>query len=429
MSRVKLIYLLIFIVILAALAAFFVYPSPSHKDEGFSFLNFGAKFRPWRLGLDLVGGTRLVYDVDMSQIKDADRSAVLSGLRDVIERRVNLFGVSEPLVTAAKSGENYRLIVELAGIKDVNRAIQEVGSTPLLDFREVVLPQGEQTKPEDIVYVPTNLTGRYIKGAQIEFDSTTKEPEVGIQFNEEGAKIFEQLTEKNIGKPLAIFLDNKPLEIPIVKEKISGGRARITGKFTVEEAKKLAERFNAGALAAPINLISQETVGASLGNESLINTLKAGLWGTILVLIFMGFYYRRLGLGWFSGIALLIYIPLTLAIYKLLGTTMTLAGIGGFILSIGMAVDANVLIFEGVKEAIKRGLNYAPAIDEGFKKAWAPIRDSNISTIITCIILYYLTTSFVKGFALTLLIGVLVSMFSAVFVTRTMLKVFIKYTQ
>jgi len=413
MNRKKLGYLLIFIIALAAVAAFFVYPNDSLS-----------KFRPWRLGLDLVGGTRLVYEIDMSQVKDSDRSVVLSGLRDVIEKRVNLFGVSEPQVTTAKSADHYRLTVELAGIKDVNSAIKDVGATPLLDFREVILNGDDLSKA---TFIPTNLTGRYIKNAQVEFDQTTREPGVSIQFDAEGAKIFEQLTDKNVGKPLAIFLDNNPIEIPMVKEKISGGQARITGKFTVADATKLVERFNAGALAAPITLISQETVGASLGNESLINTLKAGLLGTILVLIFMGFYYRRLGLGWFSGIALIIYIPLTLAIYKLLGTTMTLAGIGGFILSIGMAVDANVLIFEGVKEAEKRGVDHRVAIEEGFRRAWSPIRDSNISTMITCIILYYATTGFVKGFALTLLIGVLISMFSAIVITRTMLRIFIKH--
>ena len=414
MSQKNLTWLLILIIVLAILAAFFIYP----KD-------LGNKFRPWRLGLDLVGGTRLIYEIDISQAKEADKSIVLGGLRDVIEKRVNLFGVSEPVITTAKSGDTYRLIVELAGVKDVKKAIEEVGSTPLLDFREVIVPE-EEKELEKIIFIPTDLTGRYIKGAQLEFDSITNQPAVGIQFDNEGAKIFEQLTERNIGKYLAIFLDNGLIEMPVVREKISGGQARITGKFTIEEAKKLVERFNAGALTAPINLISQETVGASLGEESLQKTLKAGLIGIILILLFMGFYYRRLGLGWFSGIAFLIYIPLTLAVYKIFGATMTLAGIAGFILSIGMAVDANVLIFEGIKEGFKKGLNRISSIDEGFRKAWSSIRDSNITSIITCLILYNLTSGFIKGFALTLLIGVLVSMFSAIFVTRTILRVFVR---
>ena len=414
MSQKNLTWLLILIIVLAILAAFFIYP----KD-------LGNKFRPWRLGLDLVGGTRLIYEIDISQAKEADKSIVLGGLRDVIEKRVNLFGVSEPVITTAKSGDTYRLIVELAGVKDVKKAIEEVGSTPLLDFREVIVPE-EEKELEKIIFIPTDLTGRYIKGAQLEFDSITNQPAVGIQFDNEGAKIFEQLTERNIGKYLAIFLDNGLIEMPVVKEKISGGQARITGRFTIEEAKKLVERFNAGALTAPINLISQETVGASLGEESLQKTLKAGLIGIILILLFMGFYYRRLGLGWFSGIAFLIYILLTLAVYKIFGATMTLAGIAGFILSIGMAVDANILIFEGIKEGFKKGLNRISSIDEGFRKAWSSIRDSNITSIITCLILYNLTSGFIKGFALTLLIGVLVSMFSAIFVTRTILRVFVR---
>jgi len=414
MSQKNLTWLLILIIVLAILAAFFIYP----KD-------LGNKFRPWRLGLDLVGGTRLIYEIDISQAKEADKSIVLGGLRDVIEKRVNLFGVSEPVITTAKSGDTYRLIVELAGVKDVKKAIEEVGSTPLLDFREVIVPE-EEKELEKIIFIPTDLTGRYIKGAQLEFDSITNQPAVGIQFDNEGAKIFEQLTERNIGKYLAIFLDNGLIEMPVVREKISGGQARITGKFTIEEAKKLVERFNAGALTAPINLISQETVGASLGEESLQKTLKAGLIGIILILLFMGFYYRRLGLGWFSGIAFLIYILLTLAVYKIFGATMTLAGIAGFILSIGMAVDANILIFEGIKEGFKKGLNRISSIDEGFRKAWSSIRDSNITSIITCLILYNLTSGFIKGFALTLLIGVLVSMFSAIFVTRTILRVFVR---
>jgi len=414
MSQKNLTWLLILIIVLAILAAFFIYP----KD-------LGNKFRPWRLGLDLVGGTRLIYEIDISQAKEADKSIVLGGLRDVIEKRVNLFGVSEPVITTAKSGDTYRLIVELAGVKDVKKAIEEVGSTPLLDFREVIVPE-EEKELEKIIFIPTDLTGRYIKGAQLEFDSITNQPAVGIQFDNEGAKIFEQLTERNIGNYLAIFLDNGLMEMPVVREKISGGQARITGKFTIEEAKKLVERFNAGALTAPINLISQETVGASLGEESLQKTLKAGLIGIILILLFMGFYYRRLGLGWFSGIAFLIYILLTLAVYKIFGATMTLAGIAGFILSIGMAVDANILIFEGIKEGFKKGLNRISSIDEGFRKAWSSIRDSNITSIITCLILYNLTSGFIKGFALTLLIGVLVSMFSAIFVTRTILRVFVR---
>lgn len=396
---------------MAVAAGFFVYPE-----------NLGNKIQPWRLGLDLVGGSHLIYEVDMSQIAAGDRDSIMNGLRDLIERRVNLFGVSEPQVVSAKEGGSYRLIVELAGIKDIKAAINEIGSTPFLDFREVTEKQVEEGKTEN-QFIPTNLNGRYIKGAQLVFNQTTGAPQVDIQFNDEGANIFRDLTAKNVGKPVAIFLDNTLIEMPVVQEKISGGRAQITGKFTVDEARKLVERFNAGALPAPISLISQQTIGASLGQESLKRAIYAGILGTLVVIIFMLIYYRKLGI--FASLALMIYIALTAAVFKL-GITMTLAGIAGFILSIGMAVDANILIFERTKEEIKKGLSRASAIEEGFRRAWPSIRDSNISTIITSIILYFFTSSFIKGFALALLIGVIISMFSAITITRTMLRVFMK---
>ncbi|MDO8504267.1 MAG: protein translocase subunit SecD [Candidatus Liptonbacteria bacterium] len=395
------------IIIAAIFAGFFVFPK-----------GFGAKNIPWRLGLDLVGGSHLVYEVDLSGIGSADKDSVLNGLRDVIERRVNLFGVSEPQVYIGKAGGKSELIVELAGIKDIGKAIQEIGTTPMLDFREV---EGEGTSTQ---YIQTNLTGRYISGAELTFDTTTNAPQVSITFNEDGAKIFEQLTEANVGKPVAIFLDGVPIEIPVVQEKISGGKAQITGRFTVDTAKRLVERFNAGALPAPIALVNQQTVSPALGSNFLKQTIFAGLIGTLLVIIFMLIYYR--GMGIFAGIALLIYIALTLGIFKAIGVTMTLAGMAGFIITIGMAVDANILVFERIKEELKKGLSKTAAVHEGFKHAWPSIRDSNTSTIITAVILYFFTSSFVKGFALNLLIGVAVSMFSAITTTRLLLRLFLE---
>jgi len=406
-------FLLLIIILLTIVGGIFIYPRW-----------LGGKYRPWRLGLDLVGGTHLIYEVDMNQVDFSERDSVMAGLRDVIERRVNLFGVSEPHVVSAKEGDSYRLIVELAGIKDVGEAIKMIGETPFLDFREVIIDQQLTTdNQQQIQFIPTNLTGRYVKGAQLDFDQTTGAPKVNIQFNDEGAKIFEELTVRNVGKPLAIFLDNNLIEMPVVQEKISGGRAQITGKFTRDEAKKMVERFNAGALPAAIKIISQQTIGASLGQESLKKAIYSGALGTLAIILFMLGYYRKFGI--FASLALIIYTVLVAAIFKL-GITMTLAGIAGFVLSIGMAIDANILIFERTKEEIKKGLTKISAIEEGFKRAWPSIRDSNISTIITSIILYYFTSSFIKGFALALLIGVLVSMFSAITVTRTMLRVFIK---
>lgn len=394
---------------LAVLGAFFVFPQSPLAD----------KFLPWRLGLDLVGGSYLIYEVDLSGVNFEDRNSVASGLRDVVEKRVNLFGVSEPRVTMSKAGDVQRLNVELAGIKDVKEAIQQIGETPFLQFAEVETKEG-QTEP---IFHPTEVTGRYIKGASV---GTTQIglPTVSLEFNSEGADLFEKLTEKNIGKLLAVFLDGNLIETARVSEAIAGGRAQITGIPDIKEAKKLVERFNAGALPAPIKLINQQTVSATLGQDSLQKTVWAGIWGTLAVMLFMLIYYR--GFGFFAVIALLIYVVLSLAIFKLFLVTMTLAGIAGFILTIGMAVDANILVFERTKEELKRGLPKERALAEGFKRAWTSIRDSNLSTILTALILYNFTSSFVKGFALTLLIGVLISMFTALTVTKNLLKIFYK---
>ena len=406
MAKKNSIILLIGIIFLTALAGIFIYPQW-----------IGQKYLPWRLGLDLVGGAHLVYEVDMSKTSSKERDSVMAGLRDVIERRVNLFGVSEPQVVSAKEGDSYRLIVELAGIKDISAAISQIGETPFLEFREIA---GEGDSAQ---FIATDLTGRYLKSAQLNFDQTVGAPSLSLEFNDEGAKIFEEITARNVGKQLCTFIDYQLADCANVQEKISGGQARITGKFTVDEVKKMASRFNAGALPAPITLVSQQTIGASLGQESLKKALYAGILGILVVILFMIVYYR--GFGVFASLALIIYAVLVAAIFKL-GITMTLAGIAGFILSIGMAVDANILIFERTKEEIKKGLLKTAAIEEGFQRAWPSIRDSNISTIITSVILYYFTTSFVKGFALALLIGVLVSMFSAITITRTILRVFVK---
>lgn len=408
--RAKYTLTLFFVILATVIAAFFVYPASP----------LGGVL-PWRLGLDLVGGSHLVYEIDMSLVSAGDRALVAGGLRDVIERRVNLFGVAEPNVVVAKSGESYRLVAELAGIKDVASAIKQIGETPFLFFAELEV---NEEKPEEGKFVPTELTGRYVKGAQIAQDPTTGKIQVLLEFNKEGADLFEKLTEKNIGKQLGVFLDNALITAPVVQEKITGGKAQITGTFTAKEARELVERFNAGALPAPITLVSQETVGASLGEDSMNKMIKAGVIGTGIVILFMLLYYRRLGI--YASLALIIYSVLALAIFKLLSVTMTLAGIAGFILSIGMAVDANILIFERTKEELRRGLTRLSAIEEGFKRAWPAIRDSNTTTIITTIILYYFSTGFVRGFALTLMLGVLVSMFSAITVTRTMLRVFTK---
>ena len=397
------------ILLVAVAAGIFVYPK-----------GWGANVRPWHLGLDLVGGSHLVYQIDLSKVDPNNQDSVVNGLRDVIEKRVNLFGVSEPQVYTARSGNSAQLIVDLAGVKDVSDAIKQIGQTPLLDFREVE-QNGSSSEPS---FIYTNLTGEYVTGAQLNFNQTTGQPEVDITFNKDGGDIFAKITAANVGKPLAIFLDNQLIEMPTVQQEITGGKAVISGNFTVDTAKTLVERFNAGALPAPITLINQQTVSATLGGDSLQRVILAGIIGTLLVIIFMLFYYRLLGL--FAAFALIVYVVLTLGVFKAIPITLSLSGLAGFILTIGMAVDANILIFERIKEERQRGLPKSSAIEEGFRRAWPSIRDSNTSTIITAIILYYFTSSFVQGFALTLLIGVIVSLFSAITTTRLFLRFFMK---
>jgi len=404
--------------------------------------------KPFKLGLDLQGGTHLVYQADLSNIESGKYSDSMQGVRDVIERRINLFGVAEPVVQVNKVGSDYRLIVELAGVRDAHQAIEMIGQTPSLDFREErdeaeknnilasqeelrgKLEQGMELTLEeqsiliqDAYFIPSQLTGRYLKGAEIQFDQQTYQAQVSLEFDGEGSKLFENLTRNNVGKRLAIYLDEVPISAPVVQEAISGGKAQITGNFSTEEAKELVQRLNAGALPVPINLINQQTIGASLGQISLDKSLRAGLYGFLAVLIFIIFYYRLPGL--LASLALIIYVALVLSIFKMIPVTLTLAGIAGFILSIGMAVDANVLIFERLKEELKSGKSLGGSISEGFRRAWPAIRDGNISTIITCIILFIFATGLIKGFALTLGIGVLISMLSAIVVTRSFLRWFV----
>jgi protein-export membrane protein SecD len=407
--------LLVIILILALGAAFFDYDPLWTK-----FFHF----REWRLGLDLAGGTVLTYNIDLSKVRAQDQTSVINGLRDVIEKRVNLFGVSEPKVYTEEEGGEHRLIVELSGVKDVGAAISEIGATPFLDFREVkeVTTTTSTQSTSTLEFIPTELNGRYIIGAQTSFNSVTNKPQVDLEFNSEGAKIFQDLTAKNIGKPLAIFLDNQLIEMPIVQEEISGGKAQITGNFTLADVQKMVERFNAGALPAPITLVDQRTVDSVFGANVLNQAILAGVIGFIAVAVFMILFYKRLGI--YAVVALIIYALFSLAIFKLVPVTMSLAGIAGFILSVGMAVDANILVFERTKEELKLGLSYKTAIEEGFKRAWTSIRDSNTSTLITSFVLYYFTSSFVRGFALTLGIGVLISLFSSITTTRTLLRVF-----
>ena len=530
------------IVVLAAASALVDYPNgpdiiwPLNKD--------GKIVREIKvqLGLDLQGGTALVYEADLSNITAGEEADALAGVRDVIERRVNAFGVSEPLVQTSRSGDNWRVLVELPGITDINAAIKEIGETPTLEFKTEAADQSltedqiglinslnEQTKQQaetvvdqakggadfatlspdqytnlgylsapqldatiseaaktgnvgDVVlletdqtytilkidnkangvldvlngittaapegaatvdayqleqiqftkypldaslfgaqYEDTQLTGKQLEQAAVQFDQTTTAPIVALQFNSEGSKLFEQITSDNIGKTIAIYLDGQAISTPVVNQAISGGQAIIEGNFTLDEAKTLARRLNEGALPVPISLVNQRNIGPSLGVEALERSVFAGLLAMVCLGIFMIGYYRYP--GFLAMCALAVYGLALLAIFKLWPITLTLSGIAGFILSLGMAVDANVLIFERLKEELRKGKDMQTAINDGFKRAWLSIRDSNVSSLITCVILSWFGTSVIKGFAVTLAIGIVLSMFTAITVTRTFLKV------
>lgn len=488
------------------------------------------------LGLDLQGGIHLEYKADVSNIDPSKVDEALQGAQDVIERRVNAFGVGEPLVQTAKSGDENRVIVELPGIKDIEKAKEKIKDAPSLEFKEEGEPddsvkqmfeqmnnqerekaqkifeeaknggdfsqlakdnsadpgskekggdldfvkkgqlvaefdkilfekdlkQGEiypelvetefgwhiikfvESKGEgdgrevrsshilfakqdpyqyeQFIYKDTGLTGKNLKFAKAQYSQGQGlgEPEVAIQFDDEGTKLFAELTKKNLGKEIAIFLDGEIQIAPTVQVEITNGEAVITGNYTFQEAKDIADRLNQGALPVPLTLVSQQSIEASLGMESLQKSLIAGIIGLSAVMVFMLVFYRFL--GFVASITLLIYTGLMITIFKFSGITLTLSGIAGFILSIGMAVDANILIFERTKEEIKRGRTVQNAIEEGFKRAWTSIRDGNVSSMLTAGILYFMGTGFVKGFAASLFIGVAVSMFTAIVITRTMLR-------
>ena len=598
------------------------------------------------LGLDLQGGAHLIYQADVAGISEDGKGDAVEGVRDVIERRVNGLGVGEPNIQTTKVGEDYRIIVELPGVTDVNEAISMIGETPILEFKELnqeperglteeeqkeiddynadaesralsvveklnngldfsdaakefsehevsknnggyigfvneygyyapiynwlsgagegeiskgliesldsfnILKRGssrdgevrakashilicylgssqcnepiytkeeakakaqelfdqanaenfgilakensadpgsrenngdlgffaksdmvkefadavfsaevgqiigpvetefgyhviyktDETIPveyefsaivinkktaQDVLpvqdqFVYTGLTGAQLERTEVVSDSQTSEMQVSLQFDSDGKNLFKEITTRNVGQPVAIFLDGEIISAPTVQQPIVDGQAVITGNFDLAEARLLSQRLNAGALPVPIDLISQQSVGASLGAESLMKSLKAGVIALVLVMIFMILYYRLPGL--LSVIALVLYLAVTLAVFKLIGVTLTLAGIAGLLLSIGMAVDANVLIFERLKEELKDGKSLKASVEEGFLRAWPSIRDGNVSTLITCALLIWFGSSFVQGFAITLALGILMSMFSAITVTRILLR-------
>ncbi|MEK9200979.1 MAG: protein translocase subunit SecD [Patescibacteria group bacterium] len=382
-------------------------------------------FRDFRFGLDLRGGTHLVYEADTSSLADSDVETAISATRQNLEQRTNLLGVSEAIVQTAKSGDTYRLIVELPGVSDVDTALATIGQTAQLEFAQVEeVPNPDPKATPSAILVPTDLTGRDLKSASVQFgggDQVSGSPSVSIEFTPEGTKKFAAITAKNVGKPLPILLDGQVITAPTVQAVITDSQAVISGDFTLEDAKRLSIQLNAGALPVPIKVIEQRTIGATLGEASITKSLQAGLIGLVAIFIFMIINYRLKGL--LACVALFIYILISLSIFKLVPVTLTLAGIAGFILSIGMAVDANILIFERIKEELSWGRSLLTAIELGFKRAWTSVRDSNASSLITAGILFWFGTGAVRGFALTLIIGILVSLFTSITVTRTLLRI------
>ncbi|MFA6353366.1 MAG: protein translocase subunit SecD [Candidatus Paceibacterota bacterium] len=433
----KKIVLALIILVLGGGIALFVFKSEPRLNKNFSTTYSFLKNHPFRLGLDLSGGTHLIYKADISAVPAGQVGDSMNALRDVIERRVNLFGVSEPVVQVQHGGlvsgsTGERLIVDLPGVTDVKQAIEMIGQTPLLEFKTeaptgtpqnaTVDKDGKVTLDMSSQFVSTELTGRYLQKAILEFDTSTREPKVSLQFNDAGTKLFAEITKNNVGKMVAIYLDGAPISTPVVREEIPNGQAVISGSFTPTEAKLLVGRLNSGALPVPITLLSTQTIGAILGDSAVNAGVKAALIGFLLVVIFLILLYRLPGL--IASLSLCIFISIILALFKLMPVTLTAAGIAGFIISIGIAVDANVLIFERIKEELRSGQTIHDSISAGFSRAWFSIRDSNISNFITAIILFWFGTSLIKGFALTLGMGVIISMFSAITITRIFLGVF-----
>ena len=399
------------------LLSYFVWATEANPDSSYRF----------RLGLDLAGGTELVYKADMSETPSGERSDALSALHGVIERRVNLFGVAEPLVqteqTSALSGTTEdRLIVDLPGVTDIKAAVAALGETPTLEFKLVIEDTTVGTTTST-TYASTGLTGRYLSNASLGFGSGAtaglSAPEVILNFNSDGAKLFEKITTENVGTQLAIFLDGQPISAPVIQEAIPGGQATITGRFTATEARDLVRNLNFGALPVPIVLQSSSAVGPTLGAAAISAGVVAGIIGFAIVAFFMIAWYRLPGL--ISALALAEYLAFMLSVIKVIPVTLTTSGIAGLIISVGMAVDANVLIFERTKEELREGKTPREAVHIGFSRAWPAIRDGHLTMLISGVILFWLGTSIVQGFALVFVLGVLASFISAVSLSRVFL--------
>jgi len=405
-------------------------------------LNVGGLYRDMELkkGLDISGGVRLILEPDLSSIPSEEMGNSLESLKGILETRVNRFGVNEPNVTTVKFNNKYKLIVEIPGIEDIERAKTLVGKTAQMSFLmedpNFVLDPESLPKEGDPYpgFVETDLKSTDIKKAVpaiFQSEAGVYEPSVNLIFTSEGTKKFSDLTAKNIGLRLGIFIDNVPVIAPTINQQISTGEAYITGGFTSEAAKDLAIQINSGALPVPVNIVGESQIGASVGDDVIQKSIKGGLIGLAAVSIFMLFLYKKLGL--ISVSTLLLYGLFSITLYKLVPNTLTLSGVAGFILSIGMAVDSNILIFERIKEERNAGYEGSSAVERGFDKAWGSIKDANLVSLIIAFILFnpfewgfLLQSGPVRGFAVTLGIGIAVSLFTGVYVTKNIIKFFYK---
>lgn len=415
------------LIIISGLIGWFVYVSEVNPDSA----------RKFKLGLDLDGGTHLTYKADTSLLAMRDIPGAMDSLKQTIEKRINVLNVSEPIVQV-ESGSFFgevqnRLIVELPGVTDIEQAVKMIGQTPLLEFKLLTedpkilsILQSASTTPEqfakiaDKIYISTGITGAQLKRANLAFDQYTNQAMVSVEFNDSGKQLLAEVTKKNIGKPMAIFLDGESLSTPVIRDEIITGTAQISGDFTRDEALKLVQNLNFGALPIPISLIETQTIGATLGKDTLHSGVRALLWALAAIFIFLIAFYRMAGA--IASVSLVIYSIVMLAMFKIIPVTLTSSGLAGFVLSLGMAVDANVLIFERLKEELKSGLSLYDGIIESGKRAWASIRDGNLSSLISAAVLFWVSgTPVVAGFALVFMIGVIVSWITAVFVSEIML--------
>jgi preprotein translocase subunit SecD len=388
-------------------------------------------------GLDLKGGIRVVMEADMSKIQAGERNSALESAKEVISRRVNLLGVTEPFVATSKIGDSYRIIVEIPGLENVTDAVKLIGQTAQLRYKvlkadkEWNVDKAQEYFSDPTVWEDTNLSGADMIGADVVTDQqgadlrTQGKPQIRLRFSNEGRKKFEQIAINNINKPVALFLDEGyPLSMPVVDPDLANGLTDdpvISGNFTFESAKNLSIQIRAGALPVPVTVLEQETIGATLGDDSVQRSFFAAIIGIFLVVSFLIFRYGKLGI--LAGFSLIVYSAIVLTIFKIVPVVLTLPGIAGFILSVGMATDANILIFERVKEELLWGKPMSLAIHLGFDRAWNSIKDSNVSSLITSLILFQLGSGPVKGFALTLAIGIFVSLFTSIFVVKTLIEV------